>query len=1047
MQFSDLVCSLRGGGGHLRVSLFILAAVMLIGSGAAMAGPTTTLVNDVVYRADGTPAAGTLLISWPAFVTSESKPVAAGTMNVPIGTGGALMLALVPNEGATPAGTYYKVLLKLNDGTTSTEYWSVPLATPVKLSQIRSTIMPASVAIQTVSRQYVDATMGAKANDALVLHNTGDEQVSGVKQFSLSPLAPDPTNVLGVANKNYVDIKVASIPTGDFIRKSGDVMVGSLTLAGDPSSTNQAANRHYVDVQVAGVSGTLTQKLGRQGDTPITMAGARYATQFGSIQAAVTDAGTNGTVVIPSDYAGADGFSNPNKVQVVDLRGDASGFRGVYNVKDFGAKPDDNQDDWAAIQAAIDAASAGAGPYGTVFVPRGIYTVSKPLHVTRGITFAGSGRGVTTITGVSADQGPVMVVSPPTSLGYAGIPTGPALATGAGTSLYMDGTFNYMLNLRESGAVELNGRSALTVEFFYKPDITVTAGSYNLIASSGSVTGSDASTSLMILHTATDAISAMLTLGGVQRVVTSPVNSVTKGSVAHIALTYDGSTLRLFINGVLKSSVATSGMITQKMSEDFSLGPRVGGFMESLFDTYMAKGWVDSIRISSVARYTANFTAPTAKFTNDGSTMFLLNFDNNYDQFTTANTMYGTEYLFLRRFGGGMGQVGNFHLRDLSFIGTGPEFIYMVSSMIDNVTVTAARRGIQFINNCYLNRLTSVRAIGQGTTQFGLGIGPASGVLTMSDISVTGGHFPLYMDNSSGSINGLWVEMDPGTEIGAVFRGTVNSSMVIDSPVFSGETMPTTVRYAIAEVGMGSLIMSGGVIENASGTPHVGVFGGGNIVHVGANYSLVGTAPSAVYQIASVPTNPVQLLGAVQQGMNIPWADNLTWMQTSPVKTNQSCTGTDKVSGISGNGSVVCTADQGSGAYTLTLLNTGGNSPANSSTYYFGGDPVDYNNTVFDSAKVEIPKAGTIKRIYIRQNVPSGSTGSAETVTHKVCINTGTNCFGSATISYNGVSTAVTDATLNQPVSVGDTISIRVDTPAWVTKPTNVRWYAVVYIE
>src|SRR4051794_30962278 len=32
--------------------------------------PPTSTVSDTVYRADGTPASGTLLISWPAFTTS-----------------------------------------------------------------------------------------------------------------------------------------------------------------------------------------------------------------------------------------------------------------------------------------------------------------------------------------------------------------------------------------------------------------------------------------------------------------------------------------------------------------------------------------------------------------------------------------------------------------------------------------------------------------------------------------------------------------------------------------------------------------------------------------------------------------------------------------------------------------------------------------------------------------------------------------------------------------------------------------------------------------
>jgi hypothetical protein len=39
---------------------------------AADLGVATTRVSDTVYRADGTPASGTVLISWPAFTTSEA---------------------------------------------------------------------------------------------------------------------------------------------------------------------------------------------------------------------------------------------------------------------------------------------------------------------------------------------------------------------------------------------------------------------------------------------------------------------------------------------------------------------------------------------------------------------------------------------------------------------------------------------------------------------------------------------------------------------------------------------------------------------------------------------------------------------------------------------------------------------------------------------------------------------------------------------------------------------------------------------------------------
>jgi len=80
----------------------------------APAGSTTT-VQDVVYRGDGTPASGTLVISWPAFTTAGNLAVAAGSMAVAIGPQGAISLALVPNAGGTPDGTYYKVVFKLDE--------------------------------------------------------------------------------------------------------------------------------------------------------------------------------------------------------------------------------------------------------------------------------------------------------------------------------------------------------------------------------------------------------------------------------------------------------------------------------------------------------------------------------------------------------------------------------------------------------------------------------------------------------------------------------------------------------------------------------------------------------------------------------------------------------------------------------------------------------------------------------------------------------------------------------------------------------------------
>src|SRR5579859_7730516 len=111
---------------YLRLSW---ALVALVGQALAQ-GPALTTVSDTVYRADGSPAAGTVLISWPPFTTAGSATVAAGNTNIALGTNGSFSAQLAPNAGATPAGTVYTVTYQLTDGTVKTENWSIGTATP-----------------------------------------------------------------------------------------------------------------------------------------------------------------------------------------------------------------------------------------------------------------------------------------------------------------------------------------------------------------------------------------------------------------------------------------------------------------------------------------------------------------------------------------------------------------------------------------------------------------------------------------------------------------------------------------------------------------------------------------------------------------------------------------------------------------------------------------------------------------------------------------------------------------------------------------------------
>jgi len=113
----------------------ICAAVM------CSAAPPLTVIQDVLYKADGTRFDGTAEISWKSFRAADGTEIPQQTVNVRV-SNGSLRVLLVPTTNALDNATY---TVKFNaDGRTQfTEYWAVaPSAAPLKLRDVR-TALPA----------------------------------------------------------------------------------------------------------------------------------------------------------------------------------------------------------------------------------------------------------------------------------------------------------------------------------------------------------------------------------------------------------------------------------------------------------------------------------------------------------------------------------------------------------------------------------------------------------------------------------------------------------------------------------------------------------------------------------------------------------------------------------------------------------------------------------------------------------------------------------------------------------------------------------------
>ena len=139
------------------------------------------------YRADGTLAGDTLLISWPTFSTPAGQSVAAGQKSVTLGTGGALSVALVPNA----TGTFYTVVYQLDDETVKTEFWVVTSTSPTTIAAVRTKLGSGNSATPPATQQYVDSLISGKANDSTVVHKSGSESIAGVKQFTYASQCSD----------------------------------------------------------------------------------------------------------------------------------------------------------------------------------------------------------------------------------------------------------------------------------------------------------------------------------------------------------------------------------------------------------------------------------------------------------------------------------------------------------------------------------------------------------------------------------------------------------------------------------------------------------------------------------------------------------------------------------------------------------------------------------------------------------------------------------------------------------------------------------------
>jgi hypothetical protein len=162
-------------------------------------------------------------------------------------------------------------------------------------------------------------SISTKANDSAVVHNTGNENVGGVKTFTSSPIVPTPSSGTQAANKTYVDgvagagAPDASSSTKGILQLTND-LGGSATAPTVPGLANKADKATTITAGT-GLSGggdlstnrTLSVSYGTASGTAAQGNDARItgAEQTANKGVANGYAGLNSSVRVPTAQLGS----------------------------------------------------------------------------------------------------------------------------------------------------------------------------------------------------------------------------------------------------------------------------------------------------------------------------------------------------------------------------------------------------------------------------------------------------------------------------------------------------------------------------------------------------------------------------------------------------------------------------------------------------------------------------------------------------------------------------------------------------------------------
>jgi len=208
--------------------------------------------------------------------------------------------------------------------------------------------------------------------------------------------------------------------------------------------------------------------------------------------------------------------------------------------------------------------------------------------------------------------------SPHTVATFGNVSFSPALKKVGNSSIYFDGTSSYGSYISVADNTDFEYSGDFTIETWVR--VTTKAAHQCLFAK-----GTDADWPVLAyqayIQQSTGRIFLQVSNNGsaTGNVTITTTSDLSDGLWHHVAVVRNGNVWNVYIDGTSEAT-ATQALTILNENNPFSFGSQYTG-------NYYLNGYMDEIRVSNSARYTANFTPSTTAFTSDSNTKLLIHGD------------------------------------------------------------------------------------------------------------------------------------------------------------------------------------------------------------------------------------------------------------------------------------------------------------------------------------------------------------------------------------------------------------------------------------